>query len=142
MNPRKLHHLIFFVILATAAACDRPPPADNLPEWSPKDHDKVEETAKQRARGSLDASSPEALVDATWRSQCSNCHGPTGRGDGPNGPMVKATNLADPEWQSKISDADIAASIKAGKGKMPKFDLPDPVLQGLVARVRSFKGKP
>ena len=31
--------------------------------------------------------------------------------------------------------------ITNGKGKMPKFDLPDEVVKGLVVRVRSFRGK-
>jgi cytochrome c oxidase cbb3-type subunit 3 len=138
---RKSLLLLFFMTLAAIAACDRPPSAENLPEWTPKDHDRVEESAKQKARGTLDASSPEALVEATWRSQCATCHGAQGRGDGPTGPMVKATDLSNAEWQGKTSDADIAAVIKNGKGKMPKFDLPDPVLQGIVARVRSFKAQ-
>jgi cytochrome c oxidase cbb3-type subunit 3 len=56
--------------------------------------------------------------------------------------MVKATDLTNPEWQQKTSDADIAGAIKNGKGKMPKFDLPEPVLQALVARIRASKARP
>ena len=129
-------------ILLALGGCDRPPSADNLPEWTPKDHDRVEESAKQRPRGAPDAGSAEALVEATWRSQCAVCHGPTGRGDGPNGAMVQATDLTNPEWPQKKSDADIAGAIKNGKGKMPKFDLPEPVLQALVARIRASKARP
>jgi hypothetical protein len=32
-----------------------------------------------------------------------------------------------------------ASTIKTGKNKMPKFELPDPVLQGLVLRIRSLR---
>jgi cytochrome c oxidase cbb3-type subunit 3 len=70
----------------------------------------------------------------------SRWRGASGHGDGPNGPLFHPRDLADPDWQAKVSDADIAASIKNGKNKMPRFDLPDPVLQGMVARIRLLKG--
>lgn len=79
------------------------------------------------------------LVDITWRQQCSTCHGAFGRGDGQLGPMVKAPDLSTLDWQSKVTDAEIAATIRNGKGKMPKFDVPEPVIQGLVARVRASR---
>jgi cytochrome c oxidase cbb3-type subunit 3 len=63
-----------------------------------------------------------------------------GRGDGPSGPMVQAPDLTRPEWQSKVTDAEIVATIKNGKNKMPKFDLPDRVVTGLVARIRASSG--
>jgi mono/diheme cytochrome c family protein len=81
------------------------------------------------------------LVELTWRQQCSACHGALGRGDGQMGPMVKAPDLTREDWQSRVTDAEIAATIKDGKGKMPKFDVPDPVVQGLVARVRATRGR-
>jgi cytochrome c oxidase cbb3-type subunit 3 len=77
----------------------------------------------------------------TWRNQCAQCHGLLGRGDGPNGPLLKATDLTKEEWQAKATDAEIAASIRDGKGRMPKFDLPDPVVVGLVARIRAVRNK-
>jgi cytochrome c oxidase cbb3-type subunit 3 len=65
-----------------------------------------------------------------------------GRGDGPNGPMLKATDLTSEEWQSKVADAEIAAAIREGKGgKMPKFDLSDQVVGGLVSRIRALRAK-
>jgi cytochrome c oxidase cbb3-type subunit 3 len=81
------------------------------------------------------------MVDLTWRSQCQSCHGPSGRGDGPQGPMNKAADLGREDWQAKVKDEEIAATILNGKGKMPKFDLPDEVVKGLVARVRSYRGR-
>jgi cytochrome c oxidase cbb3-type subunit 3 len=80
------------------------------------------------------------LVDLTWRQQCANCHGITGHGDGQLGPMVRAPDLTREDWQSKVTDREIAATIKSGKGKMPNFDVPDPVIDGLVARVRATRG--
>jgi cytochrome c oxidase cbb3-type subunit 3 len=137
------------------SSCDRPPPADSLREWTPADHhstddDKQAARAPQGARtdqgseqspGPPGASDVSQLVDITWRQQCSACHGSVGKGDGQLGPMVHAPDLTLEDWQSKASDAEIAAVIKNGKGKMPKFDVPEPVIEGLVARVRAARGR-
>jgi cytochrome c oxidase cbb3-type subunit 3 len=82
---------------------------------------------------------PAQLVDLVWRQQCSTCHGPIGRGDGPSGPMVQAPDLTRADWQAKTTDVEIATMIHNGKNRMPKFDLPDPVVRGLVARIRSLR---
>ena len=133
---------VLFVVLL-AAGCDQPPSADGLPEWKPSDHRSSDDTPgggnpgqRPPAKG---AEIPQ-LVELTWQQQCSTCHGPFGKGDGPQGPMLHARDLSDPSWQSKVSDDDIAASIRAGKDKMPKYDLPDPVMKGIVARIRQIKG--
>ena len=76
-----------------------------------------------------------------WARQCTPCHGPQGRGDGPQGPMVKAPDLTSADWQSKTTDDQIKQIILNGKNRMPKFDLPDDVVTGLVARIRAAKGK-
>jgi cytochrome c oxidase cbb3-type subunit 3 len=55
--------------------------------------------------------------------------------------MFKAADLGRDDWQSKVSDQEIAATITNGKGRMPKFELPDEVVKGLVVRVRSFRGQ-
>ncbi len=141
------------VVLAFAAvACDQAPSADSLPEWKPTDHHSADDNAGGgtsgqqaapnggRAAGGGGANQTAQLVEMAWRQQCTQCHGPSGHGDGPNGPLFHPRDLADPDWQAKVSDADIAASIKNGKNKMPRFDLPDPVLQGMVARIRLLKG--
>lgn len=130
------------VIVAALAGCDRPPSVE-LKEWTPADHDgeKKADTAgaKQGARG--DAGGIPALVEITWRQQCATCHGVAGKGDGPQGPMFKAPDLGREEWQSKVKDEEIAAAILNGKGRMPKFDLPEDVVRGLVGRIRSFRGQ-
>jgi cytochrome c oxidase cbb3-type subunit 3 len=133
--------LFFALSLISAAffglACDRPP-SKELTEWTPADHDGEQKgSAKQGAKG--DAGGTPALVEIAWRQQCQTCHGPNGRGDGPQGPMFKAADLSKPEWQDKVKDEEIAASIQNGKGRMPKFDLPPDVVKGLVTRVRSFR---
>ena len=122
------------------AACDRAPSADGLKEWTATDHDGEKKSAKQGPKVS-DGGGASGLVDLTWRSQCQSCHGADGRGDGPQGAMVKAADLGREDWQSKVKDEEIAATIINGKGRMPKFELPDEVVKGLVARVRSFRGQ-
>lgn len=119
--------------------CDRAPSAEGLKDWTPADHDGEKKAPNTGPKG--DAGGAPPLVELTWRNQCQSCHGPAGHGDGPQGAMVKAQDLSREEWQSKISDAEIVASITKGKGKMPKFDLPDEVVKGLVVRVRSFRGR-
>jgi cytochrome c oxidase cbb3-type subunit 3 len=64
-----------------------------------------------------------------------------GRGDGQMGAMLHASDLTRSDWQSKVTDAEMAATIKGGKDKMPRFDLPDPVIKGLVARIRQLKAQ-
>jgi mono/diheme cytochrome c family protein len=135
------------VILVGAGAllaCDRPPSPDGLRDWTPADHDRAEETQRAQSgqqagpRGSA-ANGNASLIEATWKTQCLQCHGPLGRGDGPNGPMVQASDLTRADWQAKVTDEQIAMAIKTGKNKMPKFDLPDNVIQGLVQRIRATR---
>jgi cytochrome c oxidase cbb3-type subunit 3 len=150
------------VVMGTAlgaTACQQAPSAESLREWTPADHhsnddDKLAlqraQQAAQPAQGARSAAGAAAkpaadpaqiaqLVDVTWRQQCANCHGPGGHGDGQMGPMLHATDLTSAEWQGRTSDADMAMVIKAGKNRMPRFDLPDSVVAGLVARIRSLR---
>jgi mono/diheme cytochrome c family protein len=134
-------------------ACEKAPPVESLQDWSPADHhssddDKLARGAQAPAappgavNGANAANAGKAnevaqLVDLAWRQQCTSCHGPLGRGDGQMGPMVQAPNLT----QSKATDAEMTAAIKVGRNRMPRFDLPDPVIAGLVARIRALQGR-
>jgi len=128
---------------AAAAACDRPPSGDGLKEWSPVDHDGEKKSGAGNANQGpkSDAGGAFAMVEITWRNQCATCHGVAGKADGPQAAMFKPADLSKEEWQGKVNDDEIATTIKNGKGRMPKFDLPDDVVQGLVARIRTFRGK-
>ena len=128
-----------FVLILAVAGCDRPPSSDGVKDWTPADHDGEKSSApnaKQGTRQAGDAGGAPALVEITWRNQCASCHGLGGKGDGPQGAMFKPPDLT----QSKTDDAALLATIKNGKGRMPKFDLPDDVAQGLAFRVKSFRG--
>ena len=139
----------FLALLVLAAACDSPPSADGLREWTPADHDRAEESARAAAGqspapGAIPSGTPggrpDPVLEATWAQQCAPCHGPVGRGDGPTGPMVHAADLTRPEWQASVTDADIARVIVNGKARMPAFPtLPPKVVSGLVARVRAAR---
>jgi mono/diheme cytochrome c family protein len=128
-------------------ACDQPPAADTLKEWTPTDHHSKDNEKVQSGRqapmggGGQKAENTDQLVELTWRSQCANCHGPMGKGDGQMGPMVQAPDLTNSDLQAKFSDDELAVIIKSGRNKMPPFNLPDPVLRGLVLRVRELKGR-
>jgi len=60
---------------------------------------------------------PVAAADAAadYKAKCAMCHGADGMGKAPMG-----SNLTGPDVQ-KMSDADLAAAIANGKGKMPAY---------------------
>jgi cytochrome c oxidase cbb3-type subunit 3 len=148
---------VFAGLAQLCLGCERPPSADSLREWSPQDHHSADDDragqqqqgqqmaaaqAPRQAAPSRNDQDVAGLVDLTWRTQCTSCHGPMGRGDGQMGPMLHAPDLTRADWQSRVTDAQMAATIKSGKDKMPKFDLPDPVVAGLVARIRQLRAGP
>lgn len=120
-------------------------PAD-VREWSPKDHTNngkpAEQTGQVNATPTPSEAPPKGLDPvtlATWGSQCSSCHGKIGKGDGPNGKMVKATDLSNPDWQAQITDEQIQKSIAGGKNAMPAFaNLPAETVENLMWLVRWF----
>ena len=128
-----------FLILIFAA-CDRAP--EPTAEWSPLDHDHDPQQQGQQAppQGSNKPNVQQQLIETAWMQSCATCHGPLGRGDGPQGSLVKAPDLTRMDWQSKVSDEDIAKQIKTGKGLMPPQNLPDSTIHGLVARIRALRG--
>jgi mono/diheme cytochrome c family protein len=90
-------------------------------------------------------------VKELFKSRCATCHGETGHGDGPASAALnpKPRAYSDVTWQNSVKDDDIKKTITMGGaavGKSPIMpaspDLADkPELDGLVAYVRSFKGK-
>jgi len=128
------------LLLLTAFACNERP--SDAREWRPSDHDHTENPGSDQVQvDPKDAGAPAVpgLEDVTivaWQQNCTPCHGQLGRGDGPRGPMLKATNLSDPAWQASVTDQQIGATIKLGKGAMPSFKLPDVTIANLVRLVR------
>ena len=136
-----LRRALLPLVLFSAFACNERP--SDLRQWRPTDHDHTDNPGSNQVQvDPNDAGAPAVpgLEDVTivaWQQNCTQCHGQLGRGDGPRGPMVKATNLSEPAWQDARTDEQIAAAIKLGRGQMPSFSqLPDVTIAKLVKLVR------
>lgn len=125
------------------SACERS--HQELTEWTPRDHD----NQGAPAQGQVDTRAPRPgmpamekygindVILATWKQQCSTCHGLIGRGDGPNAMASRPRDLTDPVWQKNASDEEIAHSIQKGRGRMPPFPgLPKDTVSGLIRLIR------
>jgi mono/diheme cytochrome c family protein len=90
-------------------------------------------------QGGVRAQSDAAKV---FKTNCSLCHGPDGSGDTPTGKALKAKDLRSDEVQ-KQSDAELAAIISKGRGKMPAFGskFSPGVINSLVAYIRQMPKK-
>ncbi|AUX32600.1 MULTISPECIES: cytochrome c [Sorangium] len=141
-HDRPLGRLLFTAVLSLGLfGCD-PGPGD-VREWTPADHDPPSpnegQGGKVAARPVASNETDPGLIELAWQRNCSTCHGRAGRGDGPQGPMVRAPDLTDTAWQERVTDAQIAEVIRKGKNKMPAFDLPQQVIDGLVKRIRTSR---
>jgi cytochrome c553 len=133
--------------LSTTLGCERS--ASGLTEWTAADHDhQVEpkmrhnmQTQAQKANPHAAPGTKDQVIDVTWMKQCATCHGRRGKGDGPSSTMVKARDLTNADFQATLTDEQIAKVIREGKDKMPAFNLPDSVIQGLVQHVRGMARK-
>jgi mono/diheme cytochrome c family protein len=94
------------------------------------------------------AVSPEA--EEIFTSRCSTCHGTDGKGNGPAAANLtpKPRDYTDPAWQSATTDQQLKDVIVKGGAAVGKSALmpPNPdleskpeVVNGLVAKIRSFK---
>jgi cytochrome c553 len=85
----------------------------------------------------------------TWDKTCANCHGKDGKGKTKMGEKMGVRDLTDAKVQDSLKDDEMAKAIKEGvkdndtdKTKMKAYaDLSDDEVKGLVAYIRSFKGK-
>ena len=76
-----------------------------------------------------------AAAEAAFKAKCAGCHGAEGKGK----EMMKTRDLASADVQ-KQSDADLAAIITKGKGKMPAYgSLTPEQVKYMVAYIRSLK---
>lgn len=120
------------------SACGRS--SSDVREWQASDHEQpVGQPGQVAAKpgSSSQADSDKSLVELAWARNCASCHGPVGRGDGPQGPMMRAPDLTRSDWQSQVTDEQIAEVIRKGRNRMPAFEaLPPQVVTGLVARIR------
>ena len=96
------------------------------------------------------AVTPEAMAQAEdlYKNRCARCHGPTGRGDGPEaaGLTPKPRNFRSAAWQLAVSDKHLEQAIREGGPAVGKSALmrPNPDLAGqpeLVAALRQHLRK-
>ena len=127
--------------VAVCVACNETPP--DLRPWRASDHDhtanpnadQVQVTDAGAGKGDPNHALDEVTIVA-WQQNCTSCHGPLGRGDGPQGQLLHASDLSRPDWQASVTDQVIANTIRAGRGRMPAFNLPDATVTRLVALIR------
>ena len=73
-----------------------------------------------------------------YMTHCSSCHGEFGRGNGPAGPALGATNLTEPRVD-QITDAQISERIHKGGTKMPPIpQLSDEERAQIIEHVRTL----
>ncbi len=78
----------------------------------------------------------------TYKAKCQMCHGADGLGQTPAGKAMKAIPFNDPQIVHK-SDADLIATTKNGKGKMPAYagKLTDGQIKEVVDYIRTLAKK-
>ena len=77
-----------------------------------------------------------------FKANCTLCHGEDGSANTPTGKALKARDLRSDEVQ-KQTDAELAAVISKGRGKMPAFGAkysPD-MINALVVYIRQLAKK-
>ena len=83
-----------------------------------------------------------AMADgaATFKAKCAMCHGADGSGSSSMGKSMGLKDLGSADVQS-MSDADLAALISNGKGKMPAYKgkLSDSDIADVVKYIRTLK---
>jgi len=131
--------LLSILLAACTFGCNSTP--SDLRPWKAADHDHTANPNAEQVQvtDAGTAASNHGLDDVTivaWQQNCTTCHGPLGRGDGPQGQLVRATDLSRPDWQAAVTDEGIAAIIRQGRGRMPSFNLPDATVARLVALIR------
>lgn len=134
--------LLALALTATIIGCNSSP--GDLRTWRAEDHDHTTNPGQDQVVSGPDAGpAPElarvGLDEVTviaWQQNCTRCHGQIGRGDGPQGAMMRATDLTNPTWQRSVTDEQIALTIQKGRGQMPAFPLPESTVKQLVKLIR------
>ncbi len=75
----------------------------------------------------------------TYKAKCAMCHGADGLAAGPAGKAMGVPPITAPAY--KAPEADLIATTKAGKGKMPAFasKLTDPQIKDVIAYMMTLK---
>jgi mono/diheme cytochrome c family protein len=77
--------------------------------------------------------------EATYKTKCAACHGPAGTPSAGMAKMMGIKPVSDPSIKA-LSAADMASTVKNGKGKMkPVAGLTDAQIKDVVTYFRSLK---
>jgi mono/diheme cytochrome c family protein len=94
------------------------------------------------------AATPAGLKAAKeiYADKCQQCHGDTGKGDGPESMMysTKPANFTDAHMMSEMSDGELFYKMTEGREPMPSFrrQLTEEQRWQLVHYIRTFTPKP
>ena len=132
--------LAILALLLVAGACNES--VDDLRDWKPSDHNNTKNPGPGQTSGVLAPGQEDTtLVEVTWRQNCQRCHGTRGRGNAPEGRILRVPDLTRSEL-ADVPDAALRHVIKNGRNKMPAFKtLPPKVVSGLVKHIRKLAKK-
>jgi mono/diheme cytochrome c family protein len=113
VRARKLLLGLIFVTLCVVAAFAY---YENRP-W------KVPEEARRRPNPIQPSASALAAGRSIYLDKCTQCHGQTGKGDGPDAASYypSPTSLVDAKHMSSVTDGEIFYQISQGRKPMPAF---------------------
>jgi hypothetical protein len=123
--------LLVLILISIALAIHH-----QMKEW------RVPDDAKNLKNPLQPSESNFAAARLLYRDKCSDCHGDTGKGDGPQAIMhdTAPANLTDAKLMSRFTDGEIFYQISEGREPMPAFKkrlTPDQRWQ-VVLFIRSF----
>jgi mono/diheme cytochrome c family protein len=102
----------------------------------------VPEEAKKIKNPLLPSAAAIASARLIYLDKCAQCHGETGKGDGPEGKMYDPApgNLTDAKHMTALTDGELFYQISQGRKPMPAFKkrLTEEQRWQLVLFVRSF----
>jgi mono/diheme cytochrome c family protein len=112
-RARKLFLALIFAVLCVVAVFAY---YENRP-W------KIPEEAKLRTNPIQPSASALATGRSIYMNKCTQCHGQTGKGDGPDAASYypSPTSLVDSKHMSSVTDGEIFYQISEGRKPMPAF---------------------
>jgi mono/diheme cytochrome c family protein len=132
---RRAAKVLFVAVLAIAATAIFYAIYLNRP-WN------IPEEARHRANPVPASPAVLASAHSIYNDKCENCHGSTGKGDGPDAGSYypQPGNLADAQNMNKLTDGEIFYQISQGRKPMPSFKnkLTEEQRWQLVLLVRTF----
>jgi mono/diheme cytochrome c family protein len=105
----------------------------------------IPEEAKRRVNPIQSSRTALASARAIYLDKCAQCHGASGKGDGPDAATYypSPTNLTDANHINNLTDGEIFYQISQGRKPMPAFKkrLTEEQRWQLVLLVRSFAAR-